>query len=345
MSISQGGLDPWAVQLRIGTRDARYAMGALVGPAPGRMLSWADGVLPSDTDNGVIVDLRHALGTNQGMAVRYFPGQCVIARPGEGPYVCTLDDTGRVVLDDADPSNPRFDLIVARVYDERFGDPRTEFVIEPVTGPAQPEPVLPELPPASIPLTRVAVDPGTTQLTSSMITDLRRAAHVRGAIGVLLPGDDPTAEGAYTGQTRYRAGHLESFDGDRWRGTPQLWARETTDVVVRSGQTGTVSLTSIGVPDPGWPYRLQVNGSAELGSVNCRADLSIRLDAQDGTLIAMGLGPGNGFAHVVTQTRLTGALTGPHSIFLSGFRVPFTGNGTWGNTALNASLSILRLPA
>lgn len=343
MSIAQGGLDPWAVQLRVGERDARYALGALLGPMPGRMMAWADGVLPSRTENGVVVDLKAALAANDGLGVVFYPGQCVINRPGQGPYVCTLDHTGRVQLDDADPSNPRVDLIVARVYDERQGDPRTEFVIEPVTGLAGPEPVEPELPPVSFPIARVALPAGTTQLTAPMFTDLRRSASVRTGVGVVLPGDDPTAPGAYAGHTRYRAGALEAFDGETWRGMPATWAAEAVEVVVRSGITGSASLTSIGVPDPGWPYRLVISGCAELTGTNSRADLTIRIDGVDGNVLARGVGPSNGSRWVSTPARITSVFTGAHTLYLCGDRVGNT--GTWSNTAFNAALSLLRLPA
>jgi hypothetical protein len=342
VSISQGGLDPWAVQLRIGERDARYALGALLGPAPGRMMAWAAGVLPSRTENGVIVDLAAALWPDDGLGVRFYPGQCVIDRPGDGPYICTLDRTGRVLLDDADPSNPRIDLIVARVYDQRLGDPRTEFVLEPVTGTPTPEPLAPDPPPASVPLTRIALPAGTTQLSASMLTDLRTAAGVRGGVGVLLPGDDPAAVGGYAGQTRYR-GSLEAFDGQRWRGGLRLAAQDTSEIVVRSGETGAAALTSLRVTDPGWPYRLWVNGSAELTATNCRADVNIRLDSVDGPTIAIGWGTESGNHQVITQTRITDVLAGQHTVYLCGVRV--YGDGTWSSTPYLGSLTVLVLPA
>ncbi len=342
MSIAQSGLDPWAVQLRIGERDARYALGALLGPMPGRMMAWADGILPSRTENGVIVDLKAALAANDGLGVVHYPGQCVIHRPGQGPYVCTLDRTGRVQLDHADPSLPRVDLIVARVYDERQGDPRTEFVIEPVTGTSGPEPVEPELPVVSIPLARVAVPAGTTQLAGSMFTDLRRAAGVRTGVGVLLPGDDPAGPGAFTGHTRYRAGGLESFDGTTWRGASPVFVAETREGVARTGITGIASLTSVAVPDPGWPYRLQVSGSTQFTATNCRVDLHVRLDGIDGEVIAAGIGQTDGFGFALTPTSTSAVLTGAHTIYLYGVRI--SGTGSWAANTYT-TLSVVRLPA
>lgn len=344
MATSQAGLDPWAVQLRIGARDARHALGAVLGPASGRLLKWADGVLPSATAGGVTIDLL-VIGDEPepSLSLRIYPGQCVISRDGQGPYVCTLDQTGKVTLDDADPANPRIDLVVARIWDEQTGDTLTGFAVEPVTGLAEPEPSPPEIPTGSIPLARVPVPPGATQIPGSTLADLRRAAHVRGGVGVLLPGDDPGQLGAYTGQTRYRDGSLESFDGTTWRGGVRIESADTGELVARTGETGIAALTSLAVADPGWPYRLLVSGAAELTSIDCRADLHIRLDAPDGPLLAVGSGPVNSAAHVATPTRTTSVLTGAHTVFLSGARQG--GVGAWSSTPFLGSLTVVRLPA
>jgi hypothetical protein len=330
MPISQGGLDPWAVQLRVGARDARHALGALLGPAPGRLLKWADGVLPSTTAGGVTVDLL-VIGDEPApsMSLRIYPGQCVISRDGQGPYVCTLDTTGVVTLDDADPSNPRIDLVVARIWDEQTGDPLTGFAVEPVTGQAGPEPAVPEVPAGAIPLARVPVPPGATQIAGSTIMDLRRAAHVRGAVGVLLPGDDPAQLGAYAGQTRYRGGSLETFDGTTWRGGARMESADTSELVARTGETGIAALTSLAVNDPGWPYRLLVSGAAELASIDCRADLHIRLDAPDGPLLAVGSGPVSSAAHVVTPTEHAVSRVADHRAHPRLISTTGKGNGSW----------------
>lgn len=344
MAVSQTGLDPWATQLRVGERDARYALGAILGPAPGRVLRWADGVLPSTTLGGEIVDLKVvADAPTPSLSLQLYPGQCIISRDGQGPYICTLDATGRITLDDPDPANARIDVIAARIWDERLGDPQTGFVIEPITGQARPEPAAPELPPGALRLAEVLVPPGTRQITGSAINDLRRAASTRGAIGVLLPGDYPADPGSYTGQARYRRGVLEGWDGQQWRGTHRLDIYDTAEILVRSGETGSAPLASLGVPDPGWPYRLMVSGSAELTTTNCRADLQIHLDTLDGPLLAVGVGPVNAFAPVVTNTRPSGVLTGTHTVHLAAARV--FGDGSWATTPYNATLTILRIPA
>ncbi|RLK54818.1 hypothetical protein [Actinokineospora cianjurensis] len=342
MPVTLDGLDPWAVNLRVSEREARYALGAILGPAPGRLMGWSSGVLPTRTDGTVIADLRPVLRTNDGLGVTISVGQCVIERPGQGPYICTLDETGRVELDTADPSNPRIDLIVARVYDSRLGDARTGFVVEPITGKAAPEPAAPALPPGAIPLATFALPPATRQLSTAMRTDLRRAAGTRGGVGVLLPGDALTDPGAYPGHTRYRPTGLETWDGERWRGAQPQWAGEGVNWVTRTGIRDNADINSLVVPDPGWPYRITGQGSAELATVGCRADLFLRLDAADGPIFAVGVGPFNQGGWTQTQMRSTGILTGTHAIYLTATRI--FGDGTWSNTPYNTHLRVTRDP-
>jgi hypothetical protein len=344
MAQSHPGLDPWAVQLRVGERDARYAVGAVLGPAPGQLLTWAAGVLPSTDQDGVVVDLLVIDDEPKpSMHLRIYPGQCVISRPGQGPYVCTLDATGIVTLDDADPSHGRIDLVVARVYDERIGDSQTGFVIEPVTGTAAAEPVAPEVPAGAVGLARVPVPAATTQIPGGTISDIRRAAHIRTGIGVVLSGDDPGQAGAYPGHTRFRNAGLESWDGQRWRGAHRMDVYDTSEIAVLSGMTGIAPLASVNVADPGWPYRLLVSGSAELVATGCHADLNVRLDTPDGPVLAVGVGPTNGSKPITTATRPSGVLGGTHTVFLSGVRID--GDGTWANTPYSANLTALVVPA
>ncbi len=209
MAVAQTALDPWAVQLRVGARDARYALGAVLGPAPGGSgaVNWSDGVLPSASVGGQIIDLLPvADNPTWTMAVLINLGQCVITRPGQGPYICSLDTTGRIVLDAADPTNPRIDAIIARVSDDRIGDATTGFTLEAVKGTPSATPQAPALPAGALRLADVTVAAGTKQITPTAIVDRRRSASVRTGIGVLLPGDNPTSPGAYPGQVRYRLG-------------------------------------------------------------------------------------------------------------------------------------------
>ncbi|MCP3800315.1 hypothetical protein NLX83_13710 [Allokutzneria sp. A3M-2-11 16] len=347
MPTPQPGLDPWAVQKKIGTRDARYALGALLGPAPGGPLAWTLGVLPSMSVGGQLVDLKVYPDTpTPSLSLRVQAGQAVLVRPGQGPYVCTLDQLGRVTLDPADSSHARIDLIVAVITDERIGDPTTGFAVLPITGRPSATPQLPQVPDGALVLAEVTVGANVTQLTSGAIQDRRKGAAMRTGIHVPFPGDQAAAGGAFGGQVRFRNGGLEYWDAtaNLWKGTHRLETFEQTVIAETSGQTGVTPIATMVIPDPGYPYRLVVHGSAELTSRDCRADLQTRLFTPTGQIVGVGVGAFNAGAWVSTQVRATGVITGSHSLYLCGSRI-YPESGTWGSAPHNGSLFALRIPA
>jgi len=163
------------------------------------------------------------------------PGQAVITRSGQGPYICTLDTAGRIQLTPPDPANSRIDLIVARIRDDRLGDTTTGFTVE--TDPGQAgcstgRPAGPGRRPAA----------GTGHRHTDHDADPRlgdRRCPALGVdadrVGVLLPGDRASDAGAYAGQVRYRNGVLEAWDGGAWHATNQL-AMFTANVQAVTGR-------------------------------------------------------------------------------------------------------------
>lgn len=270
------------------------------------------------------------------------PGQCVIPRPGQGPYVCTLDAVGRIQLAPPDPANSRIDLIVARIRDDRLGDPSTGFTVEPIAGKPAAQPTAPQAPDGCLPLAQITITPTTTQIQGSAIIDVRRSASMRTGVGVLLPGDRATDAGAYTGQVRYRAGVLEAWDGAAWHAThqPTFYTVATTQL---DNQTTNAAIASITVPDPGWPYRLVVQGSAEISTANGRTDLFITLDDVNGGGLAVAVTPNPTGGWYNTQTGTSSVLTGTHTVYLTGHRTFST--GTWSSTPFNGQLWVMRVPA
>lgn len=277
------------------------------------------------------------------MAVIVNPGQAVITRTGQGPYVGTLDIPGRIQLTPPDPSNGRVDLIVARIRDERLGDPSTGFTVEPIAGKPAAQPVAPQAPDGCLPLAQVTITPTTTQIQGSAVVDVRRSASMRTGVGVLLPGDLAGDPGAYAGQVRYRGGVLEAWDGAAWHATHRP-AMFVAPVRALNNQNTNRSLASVPVPDPGWPYRVVAQGSSELTTVGSRTDLWITLDDVNApSAIAVGVGPTNGGGWFNTQTGFSDVLTGTHTVFLTGNRV--FNDGTWSSTAFNGALFVYRFPA
>jgi hypothetical protein len=223
----QSTLDPWAVQLKLGEADLRYALAAYAQPAPGSVMSFKSGVFAGGSISGTTLgDADHSgmrvtvgvTGANPTVLVNI--GNCLIDTPGQGPYLCGVDSQKTVSLASPSATQRRLDLIVARVYDDRntaiasaANDRR--FVVQAVTGDnTTGTPVLPTAAlPANgwIPLASVLIEANGATLT---ITNLRGPGLVaRGGRRILYGADARISSaafleaGAYAGDQRYVVGH------------------------------------------------------------------------------------------------------------------------------------------
>lgn len=308
--------------------DGRYHDGAFLAmtPSVSPVSAYRDGVLPTAYDSGVYLDLRVVADSpTPGMAVRCALGQGVISRSGQGPYVATLRSTGRVDLDASSAINPRRDLIVLQVLDGSIGDAETRGRMWRVTGTPSGTPVLPTLPTGAIPLADVAVAANATQITGANITDLRKAAGIRGAIRLMLPGDVHADPGIYPGDARYCRTHLqvEVWKSDSlWHGTvPLKFSSRTIDTTLT---TASITTAQIAVADPGWPYRLEVSGSLVWSQgIDTRYDLGLRLGSTLGTVLGQTYGPLNTTGALLTDVMRTATgvsdstLTGAQTVHMS----------------------------
>lgn len=106
----------------------------------------------------------------------------------QGCYFAENDASVNVVIAAADGSNPRDDLIVARVRDAAYSGSDNDLQITVVQGTAAASPSDPSVPEDCIVLARVRVGTGVTSITNANITDLRVASSVwsrpRGRIDV-----------------------------------------------------------------------------------------------------------------------------------------------------------------
>lgn len=358
--------DAWSLQGRNSARDGRHTMAAYLGALPAAPFTTRPGVLPSTTTDGRVSDLRVITAPTPDRAVQVLPGHAVITRPGEGPYLCWSAATLTVPADPADPTNPRTDLVVARLWDPAIGDPAAPLgpVAEVITGRASPTPAPPETPGNAIVLAELTRPAGVDAIDTTRITDRRRSAVLRGAVRVLLPGDDPGEAGAHPGAYRHRNG-LEYFDGTLWRGIlapPPI----TTTVAERRGHTeAEILVANLTVPDPGWPYVIVATGAAEViasdqegeGVPAGRADLTLRLDSSAGPVIGVGVGPdtaavrgAGGTARRLVRQTIThpgrsAVLTGSHAVLLLVTRAFGDANFRIGSAGFNGSLIVQAVPA
>lgn len=98
----------------------------------------------------------------------------------QGTYFFENRGTSNVVIAASDPTNPRIDLIVARVRDAAYSGATNTVAIEVVTGTAAASPVAPALPDNCLLLATVAVAALATSIVDANITDNRVQTYALG---------------------------------------------------------------------------------------------------------------------------------------------------------------------
>ena len=196
-------------------------------------------------------DLAVTQNGTPNMTVLVATGQVVV--PGsegtyQGAYICENRGSLSVSIAAADATNPRYDLIVARVRDAAYSGATNTFAIEAVTGTPAASPAEPTIPANSWVLARVEVVALDTTITTSNIVDRRttgtgqfgRAAALGGKI-TCTSTTRPTAP--FEGMDIYETDtDLQlTYTGSAWVVTAQLlgW----TSYTPTWGQTGTVNPT------------------------------------------------------------------------------------------------------
>ncbi len=346
--------------------DGRYhdtAFLAMAGANATVLDGYRDGVLPSAYSSAQYQDLMVLQDSpTPGMAVRTQAGQCVISRASQGQYLCSLRQISRVDLAAASTTNPRRDLIYAQVLDTALGDGETRAKIGRVTGTPAGSPTLPALPAGAIPLADVAVAANATQITTANITDLRKAAALRGAVRLMLPGDAHADVGSYPGDVRFCRTHLQQ---ETW-GSDGLWHGSLTRVletltVDTAVKTVTAAVMSLVVTDPGHPYYLEVSGGVLFNiGVGVAVELGVTLNGiaagnriggrqvHSSAVYTNGTGADvNGAAVRIMPITHATALTGNNTVNLTLFKTAgVVGNGFSGVTSTDFSiLTVKRIPA
>lgn len=149
--------------------DVRRFIGAVVDNRPGVVASSALAVTQNGTPN---------------MSVNVAGGQCFVAGSEatyQGLYFAENRGTQNVIISAANATNPRRDLIVARIRDAAYSGATNTFAIEVVTGTAAASPVDPATPANSLLLARVSVAANATTITTANIADLRTRTSALGA--------------------------------------------------------------------------------------------------------------------------------------------------------------------
>jgi len=200
-------------------------------------------------------DLVVTANGTPNLTVNVATGQVVI--PGtegtyQGAYICENRGSLSVAIAAADATNPRYDLIVARVRDAAYSGATNTFAIEAVTGTPAASPAEPTVPANSWVLARVSVVALDTTISSGDIVDRRTAgtgqfgqAAALGGTIICTSTTRPTVPAPFEGMKIYETDtDLElTYTGAAWVNTAHMlgWTSYTPTWV----QSGT--LTSVTV--------------------------------------------------------------------------------------------------
>lgn len=91
----------------------------------------------------------------------------------QGSYVCLNDATVQLTIAAADPTNPRIDIVVAKVQDSQYSGATDAWSLAVVTGTPAPSPAVPAAPANSIVLAQVSVLALAASIVNANITDVR----------------------------------------------------------------------------------------------------------------------------------------------------------------------------
>lgn len=311
----------------------RLTLAGLMAPHAGAgPLVARSGVKPSPSAASMQVTQR----TTPDMWVTVGAGSCYIAATSivGGSYECFNDAGYDVQIAASNPSLPRRDLVVARVYDavDDTGSVN-EFAIEVITGTAAASPARPATPSAAIALAEVLVPAASNSVVNANITDLRQWVT---AVGGVLPvnGTSDLPVSPYKGMAIYRRdlSRAQVHDGSTWQdvfdggmgfafGTLAHEFDATTQNVTTTSETasgariGGISGLTFTVP-PGVPSGRQmfISFSAYVTRASGDAFFSFWVD---GASLAQGrrMGIPSGVAYDLTTFRGFGVpATGTHSL-------------------------------
>jgi hypothetical protein len=289
--------DPLWINRALSARDTRIATAALLGkPWTDDRMEVRPGILP----DAKLTAFRVVPTTGAAsMAVRVSGGHAVVTQPEQGPWIVPVETTIPALdVPPPDPTNPRIDLVVLRVYDLDQGetapvdpDPggRGVATIEIVKGDASGIPAPPPTPVRSLLLATIRTTPQTTVITAANITERRVFTVPRGGV---RPAGNALGADALPG---YIGEVIALPDGTVGVGVddaalPYRGVQAKPRVITQDMRTGPFTATewvaTLNIADPGYPYQVDVSASVAITiGQNMRVDILARLDSPDGPLL------------------------------------------------------------
>lgn len=226
----------------------------------------------------------------------------------QGGYFCQSLSVTNLAITAANATNPRRDLIVARIRDAQYATgPTSAFDLFVVTGTAAASPVDPTVPPNCLVIARVAVAALAGSVVNANITDLRSsytgqsAAAGLGGVIVCTSATRPTV-GLYEGLQAYETDTDRAivYNGSAWVGqgamaapAPQFYL----GAIVNGTATGPFSVfsTQNAILVAPYPLTMLVTYSGDMGSNGAPNAVHMQIQDQAGAAITHGGHQGTDF--------------------------------------------------
>lgn len=264
----------------------RQFLGGLITKSGGNSFAWKQGILcPAEFSGHTPLDARvsQSGGGGGSQAVVVNKHRSILTRSGGEVYLFSQEANITLNAPAAD-SLPRIDLLCEMAYDQGVygSDAQHGPKYVWVTGDPNASPTIPALPAAvadAMIIARVSRPASDNTIADADFTPTRKGVGLMGAPRVMLEGDLLADAGNYHGEQRLRigtqhidsayvnAGYTELVDrwdavNTTWRGTQSLVLPKPALATTASmGGATTFTLATVSLPDPGWPYRVDVDGS------------------------------------------------------------------------------------
>lgn len=311
--------------------------------------------------------------------ITFAGGASIITRTSEGAYLVYETADATILCDPANATNPCVEAAVVRLYDKNLaadtgaplhgpyydvirGTPGAVINLNGTPGTAGAPPVIPDGVLLLSLNTRLAGAAGDTiGSAGNPIADKRKSAAVLGGIRQLLPGDLAADAGFLPGEFRTQMVSSVIKPPEFW-GNDSLW-HGTTPIPYNASLAastalflGDVTVMTLAIPDPGWPYKIQttfdwhgLSGSPVTFTVQAQLDtfggtnLTGVAAYPAGSAGSDGIGgpPAASDLHF-SKSGLSAILTGAHSVLLTVDYLSGTGSTrSWNN---GTSLTCLVIP-
>lgn len=231
---------------------------------------------------GVVLGMGGSLNVTQNgspnMSVNVASGQAYVSGTEgtkQATYVCVNDATKNLTITAADGSNPRIDIIVAKVQDSLYSGAVNSWSLVVVAGTPAGSPAIPTAPANSVLLAQVLVGAGVTSIVNANITDRRIYMAAAGGVIPCASNSRPDTTTVPPGTIIYEADTTlhRKLVGSSW---PLLSPYRVNNTL--SGSTGTVTFSSI----PTSLKRIEVRYTVR-GDASANGNLLLRINGNSGT--------------------------------------------------------------